>query len=86
MSRTRAENRYNSTRKALRKQRISEEIYHYEFYDNLHEYSKNKVHCSCPCCSPKTRNKSRRKTNNYNRSINYKVSDRRKIERMNSYL
>ena len=41
MSRTRAENRYNSTRKALRKQRISEEIYHYEFYDNLHEYSKS---------------------------------------------
>lgn len=82
MNRTRAENRYNSTRKALRKQRIAKELYG-GYYDNLHQYSKNKIHCSCPCCSPKTRNKSRRKTNNYSRSINYKVSDMRKIERMN---
>ena len=27
------------------------------FYKNLHQYSKNKIHCSCPMCSAKTKNK-----------------------------
>lgn len=27
------------------------------FYQNLHQYSKNKIHCSCPMCSAKTKNK-----------------------------
>ena len=22
------------------------------WYDNLHQYSKNKIHCSCPLCRP----------------------------------
>ena len=53
------------------------------FYDNLHQYSKNKIHCSCPMCSAKTRNKGkRRKRKNYAPSINYKISDKRKIESM----
>ena len=29
------------------------------FYKNLHQYSKNKIHCSCPMCSTKTNNKNR---------------------------
>ena len=29
------------------------------FYKNLHQYSKNKIHCSCPICSAKTNNKNR---------------------------
>ena len=51
-----AYNRDVSIRKALRKRRISREIYGYswankewEYYDNLHQFSKNKIHCSCPC-------------------------------------
>ena len=48
-------------------------------YNNLHQYSKNKIHCSCPMCSPKTRNKGRRDRKNYMRSLNYKPSDLRKI-------
>ena len=36
--------------KALRKQRICREIYGSDFYDNLHQYHKNKIHCSCPNC------------------------------------
>lgn len=47
----RAIRRKNDYSKALRKQSISQEIYHHDWYDNLHEYSKNKVHCSCPMCS-----------------------------------
>ena len=41
-----AYNRDVSRRKALRKRRLSEEIYHggkeHPYYDNLHQYSKNK--------------------------------------------
>lgn len=48
-------------------------------YDNLHQYSKNKIHCSCPMCSAKTRNKgSRRKRKNYAPSINYGLMDKRR--------
>ena len=59
MERTRAENRFNSRRKALRKRRIDRQTQgHYSttpYYDNLHQYSKNKVHYSCPWCSPKSK-------------------------------
>ena len=51
-------------------------------YNNLHQYSKNKIHCSCPDCSPKTRNKGRRKRNNYAPSINYSMMDLKKQQSM----
>ena len=75
-----AYNRDVSWRKALRKRRIdrlrqSSWMTHVDYYDNLHQYSKNKVHCSCPSCSAKTRNKGRRLRGNYARSINYKKRD-----------
>ena len=55
------------------------------FYKNLHQYSKNKIHCSCPMCSAKTRNKGSRRTlhANYSPSINYCISDLRKVQSMN---
>ena len=55
------------------------------FYKNLHQYSKNKVHCSCPMCSAKTKNKGNRRLKhaNYSPSINYKPSEKRKIDSMN---
>lgn len=78
-SRSRAYNRDVSKRKALRKKRIAEEVYYngkeWPYYNNLHQYSKNKIHCSCPICSPKTRNKGRRDRKNYMRSLNYKASE-----------
>ena len=88
-----AYNRDVSKRKALRKRRITREIYHYwkhydgndwEYYDNLHQYSKNSIHCSCPACSAKTRNKGKRryKSGNYSPHINYKASDLRHIVNM----
>lgn len=77
-----AYNRDVSKRKALRKRRIAEEVYwggkDHPYYDNLHQYSKNKIHCSCPTCSPKTRNKGRRDRKNYMRSLNYKASELRR--------
>lgn len=82
-----AENRDFSWRKALRKKRISDQIYgryghEHSYYSNLHQYSKNKIHCSCPMCSPKTRNKGKRAKKNYSPSLNYKLSDRKRIEAM----
>ena len=83
-----AYNRDVSIRNALRKRRISKEIYNcsyankdWEYYDNLHQFSKNKIHCSCPCCSTKTRNKCHRryKAGNYNRNLNYKASELRRL-------
>ena len=86
-----AYNRDVSRRKALRKRRISRYDYYYrveekDYYDNLHQYSKNKVHCSCPLCSTKTRNKGRRDRKNYQRSINYKKSDLVKQMSMDSQM
>ena len=54
-------------------------------YDNLHQYSKNKIHCSCPMCSAKTRNKGhRRKAKNYAPSINYTMMDQRRQQAMDA--
>ena len=84
-------NRDVSTRKALRKQRLARALYwrdwnsdNVDYYDNLHQYSKNKIHCSCPQCQRKTRNKGRRDRKNYARSINYKASDMRKVLTMDA--
>lgn len=82
-------NRDVSKRKALRKRRIAEEIYpgekEHPYYDNLHQYSKNKIHCSCPLCQAKTRNKGKRRYKiggNYARNLNYKISDLKKLVSM----
>ena len=85
-----AKNRYVSRAKALRKCKLDLQITPYSknrgfgLYDNLHQYSKNKIHCSCPLCSAKTRNKGRRVNAwNWAPSINYKISDLKKVQSMN---
>ena len=82
-----AYNRYMSRKKALCRRRLARKIYPYDdkdYYDNLHQYSKNKIHCSCPMCSAKTRNKRKRHRNgqSFAPSINYKISDQRKVDSM----
>ena len=48
--------------------------------------NKQSIYCSCPCCTRKTRNKGHRRHKhkrtypNYYPALNYKVSDKRKIE------
>lgn len=49
-----AYNRKKSFTKAKRKQNICKNYYGWEYYNNLHEYSKNKIHCSCVLCRAKT--------------------------------
>lgn len=82
-------NRYLSRIKAIRKLKIDRAVNNYMsedrlgWYTNLHQYSKNKIHCSCPLCSVKTRNKgNRRRNNKYYPAINYKISDIRRLQRL----
>ena len=89
--RTRALRRHNDKKKALRKRYITLNAYYsysidmQEYYDNLHQYSKNKIHCSCPMCTQKTNNRGRRKW--YGKgSKNWKHSDLIKINRLESQL
>ena len=77
--RNRAERRHNDWRKARRKRRIIR-AYGWDYYDNLHQYSKNKIHCSCPMCSEKTNNKGRKVWGVSRR--NWCMMDRRRIEEM----
>lgn len=51
--------------------------------------NKQSIYCSCPCCTQKTRNKGHRRSKghrhnypNYYPALNYKASDRKKVESM----
>lgn len=50
-NRTAAERRHRNAAKARSKQKTARAIYGTEWYENLHQYSKNKIHCSCWLCS-----------------------------------
>ena len=57
MTRDRGEKRKIDFTHALRKKKKAEIIDRnndHPYYDNLHQYSKNKIHCSCSYCSAKT--------------------------------
>ena len=75
--RTAAEKRHNDWRKAIRKRKIIN-AYGWDYYDNLHQYSKNKIHCSCPMCRAKT---GKRKNWGTNRK-NWSIADTKRIEEM----
>lgn len=56
--RTRAWRRKKNAHKALHKKHISAYYcVNWDWYNNLHQYSKNKIHCSCPICKTKTKTK-----------------------------
>ncbi len=38
---------------AKRKRAIVRDVMGIDWYDNLHQYSKNKIHCSCCLCRPR---------------------------------
>lgn len=74
---TRAERRKDDFKKAIRKKGIAEHNHGTTWYDNLHQYSKNKIHCSCPLCAAKT---------DFNSKNGMGRSDKLKIDSMNSKL
>ena len=78
---SRALRRRNSWRKAIRKKRISDRYCSPEhpWYDNLHQYADNKIHCSCPLCASKTRGKIARC---HGVDANWSLNDLKKIDEM----
>jgi len=101
MVRSRAWRRYKNYTKAKRKRDIDfYDMYWWNYktsnnpldfssnvgiYHNLHQYSKNKIHCSCPACSPKTRNKGkRRRIKPYAPSIDYTMMDLKRQQSMDA--
>jgi len=79
--RTHAEKRHNDWKKAIRKRRITRSWgWDTEYYDNLHQYSKNKIHCSCPFCRAKTRR------NIWGSKEQWSMRDERRIEEMNDQI
>ena len=82
MSHDRAYLRAKSWSKAIRKRNIDRDTKPAhaswpDYYDNLHEYSKNKIHCSCPMCSEKTNNRGR-----YGSRRVWPITDQKRIEEM----
>ena len=82
--------------KALRKKKISEYVSGIS-YDNLHQYSKNKIHCSCPSCSGMSKTNSKRVnkgginsrgrnlgfgTTNHRKGKNWSMADLKQVEGM----
>lgn len=70
-----AYNRAKSWSKALRKYHIDRDRAAGRWslwYNNLHQYQDNSIHCSCPLCSAKTRGK------------NWSIADQKKIDEMES--
>lgn len=89
--RTRAERRHLDRTKALRKRAITRAVYpesDFEYYRDLHTYSKNKIHCSCPMCRNKTNGRymwGAHITSNVNKGgHNYSRQDIRTIEHLKS--
>lgn len=68
---------------AVRKKKIDTQIpfwADYPRYDNLHQYSKNKIHCSCPDC------RGRSPSHGNNSIEQLKISEKRKIHSLESQL
>ena len=77
--RTRAERRHEDWTKAIRKKKIINN-YGFDYYDNLHQYSKNKIHCSCGLCRSKTNNKTHKHV--WFPAMNWQMCDLKRIQEM----
>ena len=82
MYRTSAERRHNDWTKAIRKMKICRDNYGWQYYDNLHQYSKNKIHCSCPMCSAKTKGNFLWGSSSRHNGKNYSIKDLKRYDEM----
>lgn len=82
---SRAQKRHDDFTKAIRKKNICEQHYGFEYYHNLHQYSKNKIHCSCPLCRAKTSGKKNYYGSNKHKQNgqNLSLQDRKQFDDMN---
>lgn len=80
MQKNKSYRRYQHKKHAIRHKKITKQIYNIDnYFDTFNKYDSFKIHCSCPWCSPRTRNKGRhRNTKNCAPSINYKMMDKRR--------
>lgn len=88
MARTRNERNHNDWEKAIRKFKIdlsNNPFWPFPRYDNLHQYSKNKIHCSCPLCSNKTNNKGKN-SSRWNKIYNPPKHDIKQLDDMEEQL
>ena len=76
MARTRAWRRYKDYTKAKRKMKLAR----WPWYSHFHQYSKNKIHCSCPMCRRKTKNNGAAAF--YNGVYNPSLMDKRRADAM----
>lgn len=70
-----------------RKSLVEQLCYHWApAFDGM--LSKGKIHCSCPLCTTKSKNKGKRRymKKNYAPNYNWKHSDKIKIDKMNQDL
>ena len=67
--------------KAIRKRRIDREIQpvglNHDYYDNLHQYADNKIHCSCDL-------KNKGKHHRHAPAMNPSIRDKKRIESINT--
>ena len=80
-NKTRAVKRRDDFKKAVRKRNICKQIYGSvggNYYKNLHQYSKNKIHCSCPLCRSKTNDRKACA----GPAMNWSERDKRRLEDM----
>lgn len=81
---SRAERRKNSYFKAKRKRNICLRKDGSDWYDNLHQYADNKIHCSCPMCRAKT---AKTKLQTYGPAgKNWTIADKKKIQELENQL
>lgn len=77
-NRDRAYYRRQRAKHIRRKKRICQKEYGWDYYDHDGCYSKGKIHCSCPMCSIKSKNRKSR----YYAKRNWKHSDLLKINEL----
>lgn len=69
--------------KGRRKKNIVLSIYKVPWYKHDGQYIKGKIHCSCPICTSKTRDRKRAWSGSI---VHYKHSDQQKMDRMHSQI
>lgn len=81
--RGRSVRRKTDFKKAIRKKKIING-YGWDYYSNLHQYSKNKIHCSCPLCRAKTAKRKLKICGPGGK--NWTMTDRRKLDELDSQI
>lgn len=84
---SRGERNKKNWAKAIRKRNlvVSWPCFKEGYYNNLHQYMKNKIHCSCPMCRAKTSKKKMRKAVGPG-GKNWDLADKKRIDEMKDEL